>query len=488
MAEGTEKGVFVVTFPLKTEKWHEDRIDKMMRLLTVLYKDKQRLLVARYRHLCHTDEFHAAKDAGLKEFRTFMNQNGFDKYSIEKVFADSAKSSSETNMQLLTHGLNSKIIQELSHRAFAAWDKKLYGNGKHIETEECEVNTFKSRWCKTGVTGFKVDKAHLTITMTASKPKMHEMFTIPFIVNRNSEYELFALDQELRNVAITRKLVRGTYKYYVQLSLAGSPYNKGRQIGHGVVGIDPGPRKMAVVGDNIAKVFPLAESINEDERKVARLQRKLNRSRRAMNPDNYNEDGTISRGKKTWIKSNHYIDTQRQLADHQRKLAAKRKIAHNELANELLQMGNEFRVENNNMQGWQKRSSKDSKTSTGKNRSKKRFGKSLKNHAPSEFLTILKNKVEQYAEGVYVDIPSGTACTQFDFTSGDFTKHELRERTITTSDGRVHDRDLLAAFNMKHVRKEKVVGKKKIEKSADNFNRKAMEAEYAEFCQMENKK
>lgn len=486
MAKKEVQPIFVVTFPLRTEKWQEDRIDKMLRILTVLYKDKQKLLLARYKHLSHTNEFHNAKKTGV--FKTFMEQNGFTLREIEKLFADSSKGYTATKEQLLLHGLNSKIIQELSHRAVSAWDKKLYGNGKHIEIEKCEVNTFRSRWCKTSVSGFKVDKTNFTITMTATEPNRHSMFTIPFVVNRNSEYELYALNQELRNVAITRKQIRGKYKYYVQLSFAGIPYNKGRQIGKGIVGIDPGPRKMAVVGDSIARIFPLAESINEDEQMVSRLQRKLDRSRRAMNPDNYNEDGTIRKGNKEWNESNHYINTKKQLANYQRKLAAKRKIAHNELANEILRLGNEFHVENNNMQGWQKRSTKDSKTSSGKNRTKKRFGKSLKNHAPSEFLTILKNKIERYEEGVYVDIPDRAACTQFDFTNGMFTEHSTSERTITLSNGRVHDRDLLAAFNIKHVLKEKIIAQKKIGKSIENFDNKSMAAEYEQFCKLENLK
>ena len=29
----------------------------------------------------------------------------------------------------------------------------------------------------------------------------------------------------------------------------------------------------------------------------------MDRSRRAMNPENYNDDGTVRRGKKTWKKS-----------------------------------------------------------------------------------------------------------------------------------------------------------------------------------------
>ncbi|MCQ2128803.1 MAG: hypothetical protein MJZ08_05155 [Bacteroidaceae bacterium] len=244
------------------------------------------------------------------------------------------------------------------------------------------------------------------------------MFTVPFIVNRNSEYELFALCEiqkdstKLRNLAIVRKEIRGKYKYYVQFSIAGTPYNKGRELGEGIVGIDPGPSKIAVVSDNVVRIIPLAESIERDERETKRLQRKLDRSRRAMNPNNYNEDGTISKGKHDWIKSHHYEETRSILADRQRKLAAKRKIAHNELANELLQMGNEFRVENNSFRSMQARTKETTKNAKGKNRSKKRFGKSLANRAPAEFLTILANKVKQYENGVYVDIPASTACMQ----------------------------------------------------------------------------
>ena len=478
--------VFVVTFPLKTEPWQEDRINKMLRMLTVHYNNKQEILVSRYRHLSHSDEFHEAKKGGLSEFRKFMSSHGFTKFDIEKVFADSSKSNSVTNEQMLCHGLNSMIIQEQSHRAWSAWEKRLYGTGKFVRTET-EVTSFKSRKCKNVITGFQYSLTDFTVTMTAQKPHRHVMFTIPFEVNKNSEYELFALHQEIRNIAIVRKEVRGRQKFYVQFSFAGVPYNKCRCIGQGVVGIDPGPGKIAIVSDDMVAVKPLATNISEDERMVARLRRRLDRSRRATNPQMYNADGTTKRGERQKVFSNHYIRTRAELADHQRKLAAKRKIAHNELANELLSLGNEFRVEKNSFRSMQSRSKKSEKTASGKNRSKKRFGKSLKNHAPSEFLTILENKVRQYSDGVFVDIPASTACTQFDFTNGEFTKHELQERTIVTSDGIRHDRDALAAFNMKHVNVSRITGKKKIEKDKENFDTDSMQMAYGHFCEMEQR-
>lgn len=478
-----DKSIFVVTFPLKTEKWQEDRIDKMLRMLTVWYNDKQRLLRERYYHLINSPEYKEIKEQSKRDIAKFMQENGFSKFGIEKVFADSALSKSTTNEQMFEHGINSKIIQELAHRSWSAWDKILNGKGK--TPRKIIVNTLKSRRLGDTITGFTYSLSNFTLTMFANKPNRHELFTIPFEVNRNSEYELFALAQEVRNIAITRKEVRGKHKYYVQFSFAGTPYNKGRHLGTGVVGIDPGPSKVAIVSDEAIKIIPLATSIADDERVTARLRRKLDRSRRATNPQMYNEDGTTKKGERQRVFSHHYLATKALLADRQRKLAEKRKIAHNELANEVLTMGNEFRVENNNFRSMQVRSKETTKNVKGKNNSKKRFGKSLANRAPSEFLTILENKVHQYTNGVYVDIPTSTACTQYDFTNGEFTKHELKERTITTADGTRHDRDALAAFNMKFVQVEKVAGKKKIEKSKDNFDNESMAAFYPRFCQME---
>lgn len=88
--------------------------------------------------------------------------------------------------------------------------------------------------------------------------------------------------------------------------------------------------------------------------------------------------------------SKSYNETRKQLAEAQRKLAVKRKIAHNELANTLLEYGDTFKVEANSYKSMQARTKATSMTKSGRIRSKKRYGKSIKNRAPSEFLVILK--------------------------------------------------------------------------------------------------
>ena len=77
--------------------------------------------------------------------------------------------------------------------------------------------------------------------------------------------------------------------------------------GKGIVGCDIGTQTIAYTTETKVGLKNLAERgscIEVNERKERRIYRAMDRSRRAMNPDNYNEDGTIKKGKKQWILSN----------------------------------------------------------------------------------------------------------------------------------------------------------------------------------------
>lgn len=76
------------------------------------------------------------------------------------------------------------------------------------------------------------------------------------------------------------------------------------------------------------------------------------------------------------------------------KRANKLKQSHELLANEILdQVGCDITVEQMSMAGLAKRSKKNKiNKKTGRPRSKKRFGKSIQNHAPSMFVAILARK------------------------------------------------------------------------------------------------
>ena len=70
--------------------------------------------------------------------------------------------------------------------------------------------------------------------------------------NHYADYEMWALKggvDSVKVVKVVRRLVRGQYKYYVQLTIEGEKPQKGRTLGWGNVGIDLGPTTVAVSGE-----------------------------------------------------------------------------------------------------------------------------------------------------------------------------------------------------------------------------------------------
>jgi hypothetical protein len=80
-------------------------------------------------------------------------------------------------------------------------------------------------------------------------------------------------------------------RYYAQLILEGKPFLKPKNCpGQDILGLDLGPSTLAVVPrQGLPRLLPLAEEVHLDARKRRRLQRKLDRQRRANNPQNYDE-------------------------------------------------------------------------------------------------------------------------------------------------------------------------------------------------------
>ena len=145
-------------------------------------------------------------------------------------------------------------------------------------------------------------------------------------------------------------------------------------IGNGDVGIDIGTRTIAISSQSDVKILELADRVQNIENQKQKLLRKMDRSRRATNPDNYNEDGTVKKQgnkKVKWNKSNHYIKYQKELNELYRKQADIRKYQHEGLANYIISLGNKIYVEKMNFAGLQKRAKNTEKNDNGKFKRKK---------------------------------------------------------------------------------------------------------------------
>lgn len=283
---------------------------------------------------------------------------------------------------------------------------------------------------------------------------------LPVVLKDNDEYAHIALLDKIKYCRIVRKIIRKKERYFVQLVLDGVPPKKVDKITgqlkrtrtEGAVGIDIGTQTIAVVSKDEAKLLELAPSINTMEREKRLLQRKLDRQRRANNPHKYNEDGTIKRTYDKWIVSKNYLKTKRLLTEINRKIVDIRKLDHNKMANWILTLGEDIKVETMNFKGLQRRAKETTvNEKTGRMNRKKRFGKSLLNKAPSMLLTILDNKLKHADNKLKKINTYKVKASQFNHFSGEYLKKTISERWNDFNGMKVQ-RDLYSAFLIMNVK------------------------------------
>lgn len=497
-----DKEVFVIEFPLIVEKWQADILNKRYEHLRTLYNYVQGKLLRQYIYFAQMGEYKNCKTP--KERREFFKTHAFhikgisgrNKFPLDITFTEYGIHSLVT--KLAQHrigadctygdkGVNSMILDHMAAYIWSSWNKKLYDiNARRISFKDFgEINTFGvrkingARFCGLNL---HLDIMTLDIKINGKNGQQAKFISLPVRYNlKHADYEMNALAggfDSIKVLTVVRRMVRGRYKYYLQMTIEGVKPQKGRHLGNGRVGIDIGPTTIAVSSNSTVSIDKLAAKCDNIEQDIQRIGRKIDRSRRAMNPDNFNADGTVKRGVRlTWVKSERYKALCQEKAELQRKQAAIRKAQHIERANTLISEGDTFIIESNPIKGWTARA-KETKVSekTGRSQKKKRWGKSVANHAPSMFVTILENKVKSLG-GTVIKADVKNAASQYDFTDGTFTKHELDERGVTLSNGDTHQRDMLSAFNLQHLIYDA--------KELKQYDQQQMEIHYPRFCELE---
>ena len=156
--------------------------------------------------------------------------------------------------------------------------------------------------------------------------------------------------------------------------------------------------------------------------------------------------------KKEWLESNHYRRNKQKLKELQRKSAVKRHLLHNILANEIVSLGSKVYIEDMDFKSLQKRSKKTTvNKKNGKINKKKRFGKSLGNHAPGLLVSIIDRKLHYKGNKLYKIDTKSVKASQYNHVTGKCTKKELNERWAKVGDS-VVQRDLYSAFLIKNVK------------------------------------
>ena len=254
-------------------------------------------------------------------------------------------------------------------------------------------------------------------------------------------FEAEALTRRIKYPRIIRRELRGHPCWYVQLVLEGLPPER-RLTGEGAVGLDIGPSMIAMNSDGDTALERFCPEVVQPWKELRRIERAMDRSRRATNPDAFNADGTWRRGAKATVRSRRYQQLAIKRRERERRLASERKRAHGELANRILGQGTEIHLEKLSYRSFQRQ-----------------WGKTVKVRAPGTFVDMLSRKVKA-AAGTLINInPFKTALSQFDHTTGEFVK-KPRSQLGKSAHKRLHyfgdgitapiQRDLYSAFLARH--------------------------------------
>lgn len=442
---------FIMQFPLKTEKYQEDILNKRFEIGRKIYNSLVNVTQKRYREMIKTKKYrnpissltgNKKSDKEIwKQINEIRKQYGMSEYSFHEDVKKMQKHFKD-NIDAFT-------AQKIASELWKSYDKLFYGNGRKVYYKKYgELNSLEGKSNKTGIR-FKDNRL------------IWNDLEIPVMIDYNKYYEYQAMQCDICYCRIVRKYVRNRNKYYIQIVFKGNPPIKvnietgeiKHCIGNGDVGLDIGTQTIAISSQSDVKILELADRVQNIENQKQKLLRKMDRSRRATNPNNYNEDRTIKKQgnkKVTWYKSNHYIKYQNELKELYRKQADVRKYQHECLANYIISLGNKVYVEKMNFVGLQRRSKNTEKNEQGKFKCKKRFGKSLANKAPSMLLTIIDRKLKYFGEELIEINTFEAKASQFNHFDGTYTKKTLSQRWNDFNEIKIQ-RDIYSAFLIMNI-------------------------------------
>ena len=259
-----------------------------------------------------------------------------------------------------------------------------------------------------------------------------------------TDYDRKALKSRVKYCRIHRKPVSAKYHYYLQLVLEGKPPVK-HPVGHGTAGLDIGTSTAAVVTGDSCRLTVLGSDTKDRSSQIRRIQRAMDRSRRATNPDNYLPDGAVRRGARKWIRTKHYEKLQFRKRPLERRHADAINASHHRLANEIASKADTVYVEKMSFRGLTRKSKSATKKADGRFRSRKRFGKSIGNHSPAAFLTTLDNRLVSCGGRLIKIDTISFRTSQYNHVTDDYVRKKLSCLGSFIGDHYIQ-RDLYSAF------------------------------------------
>lgn len=421
---------YVLTLDLKPEIFQQTILEKRFNISRQIYNACLGELLKRYKRLQADREYQKiVKMPKSKErnalFKTLKQEYKLSEYSLHAFV--------KPMQQYFNRNLDAFTAQKLATRAWKTFEKLMLHRAKKVNFKRFGGMT--SVEGKTNNTGLRFKDNRL----------VWKGLNIEVNINEKDIYEQKALQARIKYCQLQRKEIRGKIKYYLQLVLEGVPpikINKAtgeskHYLNQGEVGLDIGISTLAIVADDKVSLLEFCKDLDDLAKVRRKFQRKMDRSKRATNSNKFKENGTIKKGNKAkWLFSKRYKKLRSQLKEIQRKIAAKRKLEHEKLANTILEQGNVIKVETMNYKGLQKG----------------RFGKRIGLKAPSMFLDILARKLK-YQNKQLLKVNTWTVkASQYNPFDDTYTKKTLAERWQILGAGPKIQRDIFSAWLIKNVK------------------------------------
>ena len=341
--------------------------------------------------------------------------------------------------------LGSGELQKTATFAWRTFERYRFGNTKKVRfkrrsdpiTIENKTNDFGLR--------LKSDKV-------LWKSKHTRTLEFPLIVKRNDTYAQQTFQDKTKFIRLFERTIRGERRFFIQAVKEGTPPAKKRQYGEGkpTVGIDLSPSTLVAYSPETAVIEELASDSENIEADIRRLNRAIDRSYRATNPESYNENGTFRKGCRL-VPSKRCQKLLAKRKELFRKQAAIRKQAHEKTANKLIAQSTDIKVEDTEVTSWMARARETTTNpKNGKTRSKKRFGKTIARRAPAMLLAIIDRKLKYRGYALKRVVSRKVKASQFDHSTGQYRKKRLCDRWCVIDGHRVQ-RDLYSAFLISHV-------------------------------------
>lgn len=205
---------FVVQFPMITEKYQEDILNKRFEIGRKMYnalvnttqnRYKEMIKTKLYRSLklelseiYKTDKTKSKRKAELcKQLNELYQQFGMNEYSFHADVKD-MQHHYKDNMDSFT-------AQKIASNLWKAYDKLLFGDGDKVHYKKYDsLNSLEGKSNKTGIK-FNDNKI------------VWKGLEIPVKINYNKYYEYQSLQNAIAYCRILRKFIKNEYKFYVPL-------------------------------------------------------------------------------------------------------------------------------------------------------------------------------------------------------------------------------------------------------------------------------